>query len=158
MARSKKTVSDFLKASGKGIGLPGQFTPEQIFSLHRLHAYLQNEGTLSDLSFEYRHHLCRASFNLSGDGEDAPVTSVRFSERYIAPSHWQYTIDTVVDGVLPKTEDFMCNVPGRVMDYAFLEIVAARVKAESLKLYQLEQNVPELEYNALLSRMGRKPL
>jgi hypothetical protein len=157
MAKSRKTAPEFLKASGQGVGLQGQFTSEQILAIHRVHGYLQSEGALSDLSFEYRHHLCRASFNLSGDGENAPVTSVRFSERYVGPSHWQYMIDTVVDGVLPQSTDFMCNVPARIIDEAFLEMIAARVKAESVKLYEREPEMPALELKALLMRLGQKP-
>jgi hypothetical protein len=66
-------------------------------------------------------------------------------------------IDTVVDGVLPQSTDFMCNVPARIIDEAFLEMIAARVKAESVKLYEREPEMPALELKALLMRLGQKP-
>ena len=158
MTISKKSLPAFLKASGTGIGVREQFLPEQILALHQVHAYLQNEGALSDLSFEYRHHLCRASFTLTGGEEGTPAVSVRLSERCVSERHWQYTIDTVVDDVLSQSTDFMCNLPARIMDDAFLEMLAARVKAESVKMYQCEPDVPALEFKALLLRMGQQPL
>jgi hypothetical protein len=66
-------------------------------------------------------------------------------------------IDTVVDGLLPQSTDFMCNVPARILDNAFLEMMAARIKAESFKMARQDSEIPALELKAMLLRIGQKP-
>ncbi len=148
-----ETLPDFLRASGKGIGLAERFTAEQILYLHRLHGYLQNEGVLSDLSFEYRHHLCRASFNLSGGDETSLPVSVRLSEHKIAPAQWSYSIDTVVDGILQKSLDYSITLAARGFIDPVMEIASAKIKAENARLYHFEARHAEMELSAVLSRM-----
>lgn len=154
--KKQRSLPDFLHASGTGAGVGTQFDPDQLSLLHRLHAYLQQEGILSDLSFEYRHHICRASFNLTNSGEDAPVTAVRLTEHRVSPGQWRYMVDTVVDG-LPKSINFVITMAERGMNEHMLAILAARAKAENTKFFGIESGAAAHEFQVLLSKLGRKP-
>lgn len=81
------------------VGMPEYFTGRQLSQLHGLHQALQRHGALSDLTIEYRHKMCRATFMLTNFLEMGRIPRVVFTETKMSNGEYSYEVALSVNGI-----------------------------------------------------------
>ena len=112
----------FSAAAGRGNARLGPFTETQILQLHRLHAEMQQENKLSELTFDYGHNFCRASFLLVTPLHTDKALVIRLSENREHDGTYTYVLNSLVDGashssdIISRKVKDRSQVPGFAMD------------------------------------------
>lgn len=115
------SLHGFSSAAVRGNARLGPFTEPQILQLHRFHAEMQQANKLSELTFDYGHNFCRASFLLVTPLHTEKELAVRLTENREHDGTYTYILNSLVDGA-PRSSDVVSKnvkvrlIPGFAMD------------------------------------------
>lgn len=91
----------------------GPFNECQILQLHRFHAEMQSCDKLSELTFDYGHNFCRATFLLVTPVDTEREIKLWLMEQREHDGSYTYNVSALLDGVLHAGKDVSKHVRGR---------------------------------------------